>query len=111
MVVNKNVLLYAHRLGFDDSDELQSDSMEQAILRAIDLATPFTHPKGNRRYKEWIFAVNKHSVNFIHLIKCDACLDRKRIQFIETCELCGGGGCSSCRNGNVNLYRACPECT
>lgn len=78
--VTLRALRDAHRLGLADEDE----AIPQ-IQRMLYLSAPLRdHPRGNRRYEEWVFRVEGKlaggkRVTAVHLINCPVCEDRKRI--------------------------------
>ena len=84
----------------------------KAIIRQhLYKAAIIRHPKGNRRYKDWIFKVVKNTVVHIHQIKCHSCHDTKLMTVYEECEKCYGDGCPACSGkGEVRVTRPCPDC-
>lgn len=98
-----------------------------------------THPKGNRRYHEYLFDVQGDIVRDIyHMTKeeirdekarevqgfipsdvprihkhyrCETCRDTGKMQVFDECEACYGAGCHRCDEGLVPAQVTCPDCT
>ncbi len=111
------VLNQAAKLGVDpypDDDSpvvAPSKSIRGQILTMVRGSAPITHPKGNRRYDEWVFRVDDNAVMNIHLIQCETCDDKKRITQIDICGYCEGEGCSVCGNQpEREVLIPCPAC-
>ena len=107
-IVPNAVLYQAQRLGVDGDN---ADELRKEICRMILNSAPVTHPQGNRRYDDWIFYVHENVVKRVHLIKCQTCDDRKRIEVQDECERCAGTSCMFCHNkGYVVNMIPCPSC-
>lgn len=105
--VSKIVVNKAFSLGICDDPDLA----EAKVLEYVENSARITHPEGNRRYEDWIFAVAGGNVSAAHYIGCHNCNDHYRIIVHDECQTCLGKGCPSCRKGSVRKLIPCPECS
>lgn len=98
----------AIRLGLSDSQR----ETQLLLNRMLEDSAPVTHPRGNRRYENWLFNVQGKLVISVHKIFCTQCDDRKRITVYDTCESCGGKKCKQCHwKGEARSSIPCMNCT
>ncbi len=89
----------------------------------VDNATVCTHPKGNRRYQEWVFKVEKGRVSQATKngkgekqgkfgAGCDACDRTGESKVFEACPMCDGMGCRYCGGeGGKLITIPCQYCS
>ena len=108
--VTEEVVQKAFALGLDPAEH--EYGLYGQLLDMVNSAAPITHPKGTRRYNEWIFSVKGDVVIGVHLIRCSVCDDRRRVQVFDECPLCHGSGCDACKGRGKTLgFVPCQSCT
>ena len=80
-------------LGLCDDDS----GCDEIVSALVSSSAPVTHPKGNRRYDDWIFKLVDGEVLSVSMIMCHECNDKKWVTVSEECPHCEGAGCRSCR--------------
>ena len=107
LIIPKSTAKKAVMEGLSEPEEVIS-----RIREFVKYSARITHPKGNRRYEEWVFKVTKNGrVDDVHLIKCELCEDHGRIAVYDICEYCDGDGCGKCNNtGERKSSIPCQEC-
>lgn len=118
--VSKEVLEKASGLGI--SKEHLSDM--------VNASTRITHPKGNRRYYDFVFMLEGKTVSYFGRIdgkeeentkrenkittpiavNCIACHGTRKIPVFDECDSCDGAGCIHCDKGLVPAFIDCPDC-
>lgn len=110
MDVSSSVLAFA---------ESQDVSLEQ-LLNMVEASARVTHEKGNRRFHNWVFLVEKNVVIRMTPLVGDAISDRltrhipkpgpDEFLVFDECEECEGHGCDSCDGyGDVPVIRKNPK--
>lgn len=91
--------------------EDESADCAGTILETVELAVPFTHPKGNFRYADYVLRVEGGIVVSVGLIHCEYCSDKGYVLVTNACEECEGEGCEVCkfRGGKLTKIR-CQDC-
>lgn len=110
LLITEDVIQRARALGLDGSEHEYGVYGE--MLDMVGASAIVTHPKGDRRFDEWLFRLKGFVICDIHLIRCDQCDDRRRIVVLDDCPNCDGVGCRGCRgSGRVRSQIPCENCT
>ncbi|MCK5788744.1 MAG: hypothetical protein KAH32_07085 [Chlamydiia bacterium] len=103
----EDVLTKAIRLGLCSGTE---DDIKE-LRRILWLSVPTKHPRGNRRYKGWVFSIRSNVLTDVTHIQCTECDDSTRVEVYNECSSCFGEGCKSCKNkGLIRGAIPCPSC-
>lgn len=113
--ISKRVCEEAKVLGF-------SEPVLPLLKKMVVQSSPITHPNGQRRYEDYIFAVHNGVVCSIKVMvsqpnrnqdffKCKECEDTEKITVYEVCDSCSGSGCDWC-SGKGEIIRKidCQRC-
>jgi len=110
--ISKKALQQAYNYG------LSEVGCKEKLLSMFVNAAPVTHPKGNRRFNEWILHEQKGVVISVHLIQCQQCEDKLLVMVFDDCGKCNGTGrflSSQCRvchgQGELKNFIRCPACS
>jgi len=92
-----------------------ADTVRKNLRMMVLGAAPFTHPKGNRRYKDFVMRILYGVLEEVDLIEapgqCDCCSGTGTVEVSEECPRCNGAGCVYCAfDGTIPKLIQCPEC-
>lgn len=105
--VSKTALVQAIEEGLCE----HHDGCTETVLDTVRLAVPFTHPKGNFRYADYVLRVEGNEVMGIGLIACQYCSDRGYVYVRDACGYCDSEGCERCQYKGSKLAKIpCQDC-
>ena len=107
--ITESAVEKAYSLGLDASDH--EYGLYGVLLDMLEQSAVITHPRGNRRYEDWVLSFSRGVLHNVHLIRCGECDDKRRVQVWNECPDCHGKGCEACRGkGRIIGYIPCQKC-